>query len=258
MLDSCTPETVFKLADPDAPTEIELEACAVRAFACIYPRYKCVVFGGDFEYEGRISRPDLALVARDHSHWFIVEVELLTHSLEGHVIPQVTAFQYGEPQANCAPILARELGIHVAEAEMIVDRVPRSVVVLANDFDPDWHVSLRALRTQFLSLSRFTTPSGEEAFELFGTIQVVRESIGFGTYSAIDGTIRFARDVRLTDGLVQIEGVRGSSATWRVVRDSGSAWVTKELGKPDLPDAGLIQLVRTFDGRISLKLKGER
>ena len=64
------------------------------------------------EYEGSredkegIKKPDLALVANDLSHWFVVEVELLSHSLDGHVLPQMRCLKYGEPQLGCVEIIS--------------------------------------------------------------------------------------------------------------------------------------------------------
>jgi hypothetical protein len=111
LLGECAEGNIFRLWDPDASLETEFEMVAVRALSCIYPNYHCFVFTGSFRYDDRVYRPDLALVAKDSSHWFVIEVELTSHSFENHVLPQVRAFQYGEFQPDCATILARELGI---------------------------------------------------------------------------------------------------------------------------------------------------
>lgn len=89
MVAPCQPDMIFTLSDPDAPSESEFEPITIRAFGCLYPQYQCVVFGGRFLYEDENRKPDLAMIARNNSHWFIVEVELLSHSLESHVLPQV-------------------------------------------------------------------------------------------------------------------------------------------------------------------------
>src|SRR5262245_59330266 len=108
------------MADPDAPTEAEFEYRVVKALACLYQKYSCIVFGGTFYFEQRRYRPDLALVAKDFSHWFVIEVELVTHSLEGHVLPQVRAFRYGEPLGDCISVLSREPGIGASQAETLL------------------------------------------------------------------------------------------------------------------------------------------
>lgn len=254
MLAPCTPEGIYHLCDPDVPTESEFEASVVRALGCIYEGYRCVVFGGGFRYDQEISRPDLALVARDFSHWFIIEVELLSHSLERHVLPQVRAFQYGQMQADCAAALARELNINIGQAQTLVERVPYVVAVITNGNENTWRIALQAHGIQFVSLSVFRSADGNQAFEVSGKLEVVKESLGFGVYSATDRALRFARGIDLPEGLVQIETSRGAKGLWRVSRDDRFTWVAKEAGRPDMPDAAHIQLIRAVGGRISLRL----
>src|ERR1700730_17442443 len=98
MVGDCHVDRVYRQSDPDAPSESEFEFCVARALSCVYPDFRCVVFNGSFRYDDRTYRPDLALVANDFSHWFLIEVELVSHSFEGHVLPQVQAFRYGTPE----------------------------------------------------------------------------------------------------------------------------------------------------------------
>jgi len=243
----------FDLSDPDAPTETEFEATAAQALGRAYVGYRCVVFSGAFEYEGAIRRPDLALVARDYSHWFVVEVELLSHSLEGHVLPQVRALRFGEPQEDCATVLARELTLHTSQAQTLVRAVPRSTIVVANGQSRDWQVALRALDVGYLSVSAFMSADGREAFEISGALAPVTESIGFGVFVSADGALRMARSVRLPDGAVQIEAEHGSVGLWTVRRDARFAWISKDQGQPTLPNDARVQLLRTASGRILLR-----
>jgi len=61
------------------------------------PHYRCIPFRADFSFDNQVKRSDLALVHQSLSHWFVVEIELVSHSLMGHVVPQVRCFRYGEP-----------------------------------------------------------------------------------------------------------------------------------------------------------------
>lgn len=254
MVSPCQPDHIFDMCDPNAPTEVEFESIVLRSFGCIYPRYQCVVFGGRFLYEEEYRKPDLAMVSRDRSHWFVVEVELVSHSLERHVLPQVRAFRYGEPQSECASILSRELSIDLGEAATLISRVPRAVVVVANQTRSDWENMIRAHQAQMLVVTRFQGPTGREVFEVSGSLSAIKESLGFGTYSAQDGTIRFATGIGLPDGHVQMEMSNGVASLWRVMRDERFAWVIKDAGRLDINDGALIQLIRAIDGRITLRI----
>lgn len=256
LVGACDPERTYRLSDPDAPGEAEFEYTVVAALACAYPAYKCVLFGGTFVFDGDARRPDLALVARDLSHWFVVEVELVTHSLEHHVLPQVRAFTYGTPQADCVSALADRLGLDRERAKTLVHLVPRSVAVVANKRDLDWSQTLRGLGTQMLVVSKFHTPGGQVAVEIEGELQVVSASLGFATFSAVDRSLRLPATSRLRSGTVQLVDPAGGPSLWTVAESQGTLWITKDVGTPDFPDGAVIQLVRTVDGRLCLRRPG--
>lgn len=252
LVGDCAPERLYRLSDPDAPTEQEFEFAAAKALACVYPHYQCVVFGGTFEHNGRAHRPDLALVARDFSHWFIIEVELTSHSFSNHVLPQVRAFRYGDPLKDCAIILARELGVSTSQTDTLLARVPSSVAVVANKRDRDWESGLAAHDIQFLAVSVFRSGSGILAVEVDGTLHVPREHLGFGTYSATDRSLRFHPSLRLPEGRVQFDDPDGTLSWWSIVRTPEAIWATKEVGSPGILHEAFVQVVRTFDGRLLL------
>ncbi|MBX5494810.1 MAG: hypothetical protein IRZ15_05700 [Bryobacteraceae bacterium] len=249
----CESANIYESWDPDEPDEIEVEGYAAKALSCIYPDYLCCVFDGGFLFEGEIYRPDLALVAKDLSHWFIIEVELLSHSLHGHVLPQVTAFHRGEPQPDCVLKLARALGIEKSVAQTLVTYVPRSVAVVANKPDFNWEMILRSHRIQFLSLSVYRSRHHVHAIELAGRLEVVQESLGFGTYIATDRSIRLPANVRLPDGPIQFVEQGGGVGTWYLRRFGSAAWLTKQAGVPSIPDRSYVQIIRTAAGTLSLR-----
>ena len=247
----CRDDSLYRLRDPDAPSETELEYQVVKVLSCVYQHCHCIVFGGGFEYEGKIYRPDLALVAKDFFYWFIIEVELLSHSLEGHVLPQVRAFRYGTPTSECEGILARELKILTESAKTLLDHVPRAVAVIANKRDFEWYTMLRAHNIQYLAVSKFSSSNGVDAVEVDGSLEVLQESLGFGRYIATDRSLRFPRLAKLPIGTIRINDPEGSFSLWTVTRDDHYTWITKETGVPDIPNSSLVQLVRTMGGEIS-------
>ena len=253
LVGECAPERLFSLSDPDAPTEAEFEHAVAKALACIYPNYHCTVFSGTFLHEGRGFKPDLALIARDFSHWFIIEVELITHSFANHVLPQVRAFRYGDPQSDCIVLLSRDLGIGPQHIERLIVSVPSTVAVVANKRDPKWESSLASHDIQLLAVSVFQSPAGVMAVEVDGSLYSRRESLGFGTYSAPDRSLRFAHTIRLPVGRVQFDDPSNSLSWWTITQENNATWATKDTGTADIPHGALVQVIRTFEGRLLLK-----
>jgi hypothetical protein len=127
LIGKCEEGNLYHLWDADAAREPEFEYKVAKALMCVYPDYKCIVFNGGFRFYDAVSRPDLALIAKDYSHWFIIEVELISHSLNRHVLPQIRAFQYGTPEPDCITVLARETGLPEAQVRTFLNVVPRGV-----------------------------------------------------------------------------------------------------------------------------------
>lgn len=253
IIGDCTAKSRFASTDQEAISEVELEARVVKALTCAFPNYHCFVFGGTFTLEGVGYRPDLAMVARDHSHWFVIEVELTSHSFDLHVLPQVRAFQYGRPESDCARKLASDLGIDLGQAELMLRQVPRSVAVIANRRSERWETALAALNVQLLVLSVYRSSEQAEAIELEGDLDVVSRSLGFGVYTATDRSIRFPIATSLPLGLVEMYDRRKGSSMWSVSATADTKWVTKQTGTPDIEDGSFVQLILAVDGRFLLR-----
>lgn len=246
-------DALLALADKGAMSEPEFEAHVITVLSKVYPHHRCILFGGRFEYEGRFHKPDLALVAADFSHWFVIEVELFHHSLDGHVMPQVAAFRYGEPQPDCQISLAKALDIDVRRAATLIDKVPRSVAVIVNAHDDRWQYSLEAHSIQYVVMTVYGSNGSGYAIEMDGDLLATMESLGFGVYSATDSLIRLPRLAALADGPLQIVGPEGALGEWKVQRDETNAWLMKVRGVADIPDQSRVQLVKS-DGRVSIRL----
>jgi hypothetical protein len=96
----------------------------------------------------------------------------------------------------------------LGRAKTLLDRVPRTVAVVANKPDREWETALAAHNVQFLSVSSFRSTTGDDAIEVDGSLSVVEQSLGFGIYSATDRSIRFPIATRFPLGLMQIDESR--------------------------------------------------
>lgn len=252
----CRRENIYKQLDPTGFIEIDFEAEVVRALTCMMPNYHCGLFAGSFVLEDERRCADLALIHRSMSHWFVVEVELASHSLAAHVLPQVRCFRFGDPENTCISSLCNGFpGLTRDHAHSLLTTAPRSVVVAVNQQVPGWQYALQALDVQLLTVSVFKDLGGKLAYELEGNLHVAKECIGFARYSAPDRSLLLPKTCGLPVGPIQIEDIYGIAAIW-ISRESGnSIWITKESGIPDLTHNSFVQVIRTIDGRVSLRLR---
>jgi hypothetical protein len=250
---NCASEAIFNLLDPSAFSEAEFEAHAVKALACGYPEYHCIAFRADFSFENQVRRSDLALVHKSFSHWFIVEVELLSHSLMGHVVPQVRCFRYGDPLSSSANLLCDAIPqMDYPRAVSFPQFIPRSVLVVVNRASTEWRSCFRGLDVQMLTLSVYRRGDGQVAHELDGGLLVVKENLGFFRYSAIDRSLRLPLILADLEDRIQIEDPFGVSGSWLVSRTEEAVWLTKEMGDPGLPHNEMLQILRTANGGLKL------
>lgn len=251
----CTDKNVYRLVDPSQFVEVDFEAEVVRAFTCLLPEYMCGVFAGGFVLEGERRLADLALVHKSFSHWFIVEVEMAGHSLEHHVLPQVRCFRYGIAETSCVTSLMRGFkGITRDQAEGLLKYVPHSVAVVSNRADATWTATLGALDAQHLTLSVYRNSEGQAVHELEGRLTYRVESLGFAQFSAVDNSLRLARSWGLAEGTVRIVDQFGNPGEWTVRRESEAIWVSKAKGPALIPHNEYVQIVRSSDGDLSIRL----
>lgn len=234
--------------------EVDFEAEVVKALTCLLPAYHCGVFAGDFVLEGDRKSADLALIHKSLSHWFVVEVELASHSFEHHVMPQVRCFRYGEPAPSCVSSLCSGFsGIPRSKAELLLQHVPRGVAVVSNVYDHTWHPTLRTLDVQLLTVSVFRDHQGNTAHEVQGRLVVLRENLGFGRFSALDNSLKLPKSCGLPLGMLCIEDQFGSTGLWTAREEGINIWLTKDVGQAYLTNGTYIQIIRTVDGRICLR-----
>jgi hypothetical protein len=253
IIGDCHPDNTYDLVDPTQFIEGDFEAEVVKAVGCLLPEYLCGVFAGTFVLEGERRAADLALIHKTLSHWFVVEVELAGHSLQDHVLPQVRCFRYGDPEDSCITSLVRAFkDLSRESAAQIIRHLPRYVAVVGNLPDPMWTAQLGAVDVQHLTVSVYRNRQGRSAHEVQGKLIVRAQSLGFAQFSAIDNCLRIPRGCGLPYGNIQIVDQFGNRSGWTVTEEAGVLWVRKDRGPALLGHESYVQIVRSFDGRISL------
>ena len=139
----------------DASTfyEKNLERTILMRLPQVYPDYYGIPFNLTITAGKETSTPDLAMVKKDYSEWFIIEVELERHSWENHVEKQVRVFTNGYYEKNRIAKYILEKDVEIMSPnparfnfdklkKMIGDNQPK-VMVIANEPVKEWIPGIR-------------------------------------------------------------------------------------------------------------------
>lgn len=257
LVGECEKSNKYTLVDTSAYTESEFEKVLVKAVTCLFPDYHCGVFRGDFVLEGQTRRPDLALLHRSLSHWFVIEVEVKGHSLYGHILPQVRCFKYGDPSESCVTSMQNaysDLNLNKDDAKKILFDIPREVAVIGNHPESNWEMALAGVGVQLITVSVYANPNLELAFTITGDLSPREESLGFATYDARLDCLRLRSRCELTNGPVQIKDQFGGLQEWIVECKGTTTWIRKTVGHTFLPNDRFIQLLRSDERGLRLRI----
>lgn len=248
------PVRLFKLCDTSV-AEDGFEQTVLWAFAHMYPDCVAFIYKPTIEYEGEGWQPDLALVDKKFRYWFVVEVETAAHSLQKHVLPQVTAFKRGIYGEEATKRLADGLGISLDEAGTIVTFVPRYVGVISNAHDDRWQSTLASADVQFISMSGYADSTETAAhYVVHGSFLAGERSLGFGTVKAMEQAIRVPKSEFWRDQTVYKITEPNGTANWTCHLANDDAWLIKNRGVVGLMDAAFVQFIQMADDSITLRL----
>lgn len=242
----------FDKADPTAGLEAEFEGVALRILARLYPSCHVFAFRPLVVHNGVGWRPDLAVIDKNWAYWFIVEVEITTHSLEKHVLPQVRAFRDGDYGADTCSAVAEAAGISAERAATLVKYVPRYIAVVSNQEEADWASALSAENVQYLSVAGYRRSLGPPAYLVTGLLHPAERSVGFGTALPSHQGIRLPRNDFWQQGAYRVVEANGV-AEWDCFVDAQVVWLTKRKGIVTLPEKAWVQLIAQDDGLLLLR-----
>lgn len=134
----------FEAVGSNALREREYQALILQYAESLFPGLITVPFSRIVYHEGIGHGADLAVIAPDYSQWWVIEVELAHHSLEGHVLPQVSTLAqapYGRDEARWLHERNSQLDL-VSLERMMLGSQPE-VVVVVNAARPSWAANLR-------------------------------------------------------------------------------------------------------------------
>lgn len=131
---------------PGALYEYEFEDILMQHRDALFPGFKGARFNPTLTTHLGNVQADMILVDAEYRTCYVVEVELSTHPLNRHVLPQIekiAAAKLGDQHADW--LCARQSHFDNARLRALFRDVPHSTVLLANGPTPHWDDGLRTL-----------------------------------------------------------------------------------------------------------------
>jgi hypothetical protein len=171
-------DAFFEELAPGSMLETDFERVVIERGQLVFPNFHVVPFKNAVFSEEDCAKADLALVERSYREWWVVEVELGNHSLEGHVLPQVRTLaraSYGEDEgrALCGACPGLEPN---RVSDMLKGKQPR-VLVIVDTERKEWIQPLKRYDAELLVLQMFRSDRNDHAFRIDGHLPAVSNSI---------------------------------------------------------------------------------
>ncbi len=127
------PTRVFEPREPNS--EKEFEDQVIRVAGDLMPNFETARWKPLIrDWRGRGARPDLAMVSHDLESWYVVEVELASHSIRGHIAPQLETLGNGVYDSSLVRSLRRSFPSQdVSDLTRMVGRDP-GLLCIANEY----------------------------------------------------------------------------------------------------------------------------
>ena len=150
--------------------EGEFESLFYSLAKDIFPDYYCLDFKIKIQSEYGNTIPDFALISKDYSKWIIGEIELITHNLSTHVLPQIEKFGSGEyDETLIAEKLCSKFNFLDKEQVRILlnDQTPE-IFVIANELRDEWKYPLKLRSAKLFSLEVYSSAHKERIIHFCG------------------------------------------------------------------------------------------
>jgi hypothetical protein len=158
--------------DPQAFFETEFEAVILQNVHLLHPNaillpFKQTVFSSEYESK----KPDLALIDLEYRFWWVIEVELASHSLASHVVPQTRVLvegHYGDEHVDA--LLRADPGLDRARLESMMRGEPPRIVVISNRYDARWDRELATIGVAYSVFNVFRSTLNNDIFLFDGSL----------------------------------------------------------------------------------------
>ena len=134
-------ENPLRVFEPRPPaTESQFEEQVLRVAGALMPSYKAASWKPLIrDWHGHGAKPDLAMVSNDLESWYVIEVELASHSISAHIAPQLETLRNGVYDGTLLPHLQRSFPTANTESlARLVRREPGLLCIVDQYTDRIW------------------------------------------------------------------------------------------------------------------------
>lgn len=149
--------------------ESKFEEIFLTQVDVLFPEYVTVPFKFTVSSSEGTAKADLALIDRDYLGWWVVEVEMSRHSLNGHVLPQVKILSEALYDERVAAYLYQKQPLLDLPRlkDMLKGKQPRVLVVLDLP-KPEWVIKLEKFNAVLALFQIFRSTSNEFIYRVNG------------------------------------------------------------------------------------------
>ncbi len=221
----------FETISSEGQYETDFESIIQSRCSLLFPEYHAIPFKVPVESETERRIPDLALIERRYRHWWVVEVEMAHHSLNGHVLPQIDVFSRGTYGASHREyLLAKSDALNpTALADMIKGTQPR-ILVIVNRSVPDWVRPIHDLGGLLSVVEVFRSGRNEHILRINGDYPTANAEEVVSTCRLDEMMPRLLRvdspaDLRIAPGERLSIGFGGGFTDWERVDSADQVWL---------------------------------
>lgn len=203
--------------------EDELERTIIQNLEIIFPEYNAFLFKIPLQDKVRLQNniADLAMVKKDYSEWYVIEVELGKHA-KSHVVDQIKSFY------NCSYTDDHAIYINKQRPDLDLNSLKKMIagnpplfMVIVNEPKPDWVKDLSSLNCKACVFQIYHDYKGNSIYRLNGEHPYIKIDFCHCRYQkALPYAVEILDNVQMLDANGITDGVNleiefiGKVYTW--------------------------------------------
>lgn len=124
--------------------EPEIQEVITSKSSYIYPGFYYANFDVAVNSEYGTNKPDFLLVESDYRSWWVGEIELIDHSLNGHVLPQIRTFRDGTyNQIHVSYAVNKNDQIDSIRFGVLIETIRPNILVVLDRYNEEWESAIK-------------------------------------------------------------------------------------------------------------------